>query len=143
MLIWTRSGWPWSCKRSWMTARAWSRWPPRHAPWPSPTPPAASLMRCWRPRDDLSVHRAGNYPPYRRTIAGSRRCLMSDWAGRRLHFIGIGGAGMSGLALVCARLGATVTGSDRADSSYMERLRAAGLDPVVGHDAANLPAGAE
>ncbi len=68
---------------------------------------------------------------------------MSDWASRRLHFVGIGGAGMSGLALVCAELGATVTGSDRADSSYMERLRAAGLDPAVGHDAANLPAGAE
>jgi UDP-N-acetylmuramate--alanine ligase len=68
---------------------------------------------------------------------------MSDWSGRRLHFIGIGGAGMSGLALVCARLGATVTGSDRADSSYMERLRKAGLEPVVGHDAANLPGGAE
>lgn len=65
------------------------------------------------------------------------------WANRRLHFIGIGGAGMSGLALVCARLGAAVTGSDRADSSYMERLRAAGLEPVVGHDAANLPEGAE
>jgi UDP-N-acetylmuramate--alanine ligase len=69
--------------------------------------------------------------------------LRSDWASRRLHFIGIGGAGMSGLALVCARLGATVTGSDRADSSYMERLRDAGLGPVVGHDAANLPDGAE
>jgi UDP-N-acetylmuramate--alanine ligase len=68
---------------------------------------------------------------------------MSSWSGRRLHFIGIGGAGMSGLALVCARLGATVTGSDRSDSSYMERLRAAGLDPAIGHDAANLPAGAE
>ncbi|HEU4463072.1 MAG TPA: Mur ligase domain-containing protein [Solirubrobacterales bacterium] len=68
---------------------------------------------------------------------------MSDWGGRRLHFIGIGGAGMSGLALVCARLGAKVTGSDRADSSYMERLRAAGLEPSVGHDAANLPEGAE
>ena len=66
-----------------------------------------------------------------------------DWAGRRLHFIGVGGAGMSGLALVCARLGATVTGSDRADSSYLERLRDAGLAPVVGHDAANLPEGAE
>jgi UDP-N-acetylmuramate--alanine ligase len=66
-----------------------------------------------------------------------------DWAARRLHFIGIGGAGMSGLALVCAELGATVTGSDRADSSYMERLRAAGLKPAVGHDAANLPGGAE
>lgn len=68
---------------------------------------------------------------------------MSEWSGRRLHFIGIGGAGMSGLALVCARLGATVSGSDRADSSYMERLRAAGLEPAIGHDAANLPAGAE
>jgi UDP-N-acetylmuramate--alanine ligase len=66
-----------------------------------------------------------------------------DWPSRRLHFIGVGGAGMSGLALVCARLGATVTGSDRSDSSYMERLRAAGLDPAVGHDAANLPEGAE
>ncbi len=68
---------------------------------------------------------------------------MSDWASRRLHFVGIGGAGMSGLALVCHALGATVSGSDRSDSSYMERLRAAGLDPVVGHDAANLPADAE
>jgi UDP-N-acetylmuramate--alanine ligase len=68
---------------------------------------------------------------------------MSDWSGRRLHFIGIGGAGMSGLALVCARLGATVSGSDRADSSYMERLRRAGLEPAIGHDAANLPEGAE
>jgi UDP-N-acetylmuramate--alanine ligase len=66
-----------------------------------------------------------------------------DWPSRRLHFIGIGGAGMSGLALVCTRLGATVTGSDRADSSYMERLRAAGIEPAVGHDAANVPAGAE
>src|SRR6185436_14242987 len=68
---------------------------------------------------------------------------MSDWGKRRLHFVGIGGAGMSGLALVCAELGASVTGSDRADSSYMERLRAAGLEPAVGHDAANLPEGAE
>jgi UDP-N-acetylmuramate--alanine ligase len=68
---------------------------------------------------------------------------MSGWAGRRLHFIGIGGAGMSGLALVCNELGAQVSGSDRGNSSYMERLRTAGLDPVVGHDAANLPEDAE
>jgi UDP-N-acetylmuramate--alanine ligase len=61
--------------------------------------------------------------------------------GRRLHFVGIGGAGMSGLALVCHERGAAVTGSDRADSSYMERLRGAGLEPTVGHDAANLPDG--
>jgi UDP-N-acetylmuramate--alanine ligase len=71
------------------------------------------------------------------------RMTMSDWSGRRLHFIGIGGAGMSGLAVVCAELGATVTGSDRSESSYMERLRGAGLDPAIGHDAANLPAGAD
>jgi UDP-N-acetylmuramate--alanine ligase len=69
--------------------------------------------------------------------------MKCDWSERRLHFIGIGGAGMSGLALVCARLGATVTGSDRSDSSYMGRLREAGLEPIVGHDAANLPEGAE
>jgi len=68
---------------------------------------------------------------------------MRDWASRRLHFVGIGGAGMSGLALVCAELGASVTGSDRSDSSYMERLRSAGLDPIVGHDAVNVPEGAE
>jgi UDP-N-acetylmuramate--alanine ligase len=68
---------------------------------------------------------------------------MSGWGDRRLHFVGIGGAGMSGLALVCTELGAAVSGSDRADSTYMERLRAAGLAPVVGHDAANLPGDAE
>jgi UDP-N-acetylmuramate--alanine ligase len=63
--------------------------------------------------------------------------------GRSLHFVGIGGAGMSGLALVSKALGARVTGSDRADSPYCERLRAAGLDPAIGHDAANYPPGAE
>ncbi|HEY7151279.1 MAG TPA: cyanophycin synthetase [Solirubrobacterales bacterium] len=66
-----------------------------------------------------------------------------DWADRKLHFIAIGGAGMSGLALVCARLGASVTGSDRADSSYMERLRAARLEPRLGHDADAVPPDAE
>jgi UDP-N-acetylmuramate--alanine ligase len=62
-----------------------------------------------------------------------------DLTGRRLHFIGIGGAGMSGLALVCDRLGATVTGADRADSSYMERLRAAGIEVSIGHERSHLP----
>jgi UDP-N-acetylmuramate--alanine ligase len=68
---------------------------------------------------------------------------MSDWNVRSLHFIGIGGAGMSGLALVCDRLGARVSGSDRAESSYLARLRAAGLEPRVGHDAAAVPADSE
>jgi UDP-N-acetylmuramate--alanine ligase len=69
--------------------------------------------------------------------------VMGRWVERRLHFVGIGGAGMSGLALVCRRLGARVSGSDRAESSYMERLRDAGISPVVGHDAGNVPEGAE
>lgn len=68
---------------------------------------------------------------------------MAAWNDRTLHFIGIGGAGMSGLALVCHQLGAAVTGSDRADSSYMERLRRHGLEPATGHDADNLPPAAE
>ena len=67
----------------------------------------------------------------------------APFAGRALHFIGIGGAGMSGLSLVAAQLGASVTGSDQAESAYCERLRAAGIEPLIGHDAANLPDGAE
>src|SRR4051812_42466525 len=57
--------------------------------------------------------------------------------------MGIGGAGMSGLALVARALGATVTGSDRAESSYSERLREAGIAPVIGHRAGGVPDGAE
>lgn len=67
----------------------------------------------------------------------------SDWSSRRLHFVGIGGAGMSGLALIAKELGAQVTGSDRAESSYTERLREHGIDPAIGHDAANVPEGAQ
>jgi UDP-N-acetylmuramate--alanine ligase len=63
--------------------------------------------------------------------------------GRKLHFIAIGGAGMSGLALVARQLGAEVSGSDRAESSYMERLRDAGIDPRLGHDADLVPADAD
>jgi UDP-N-acetylmuramate--alanine ligase len=73
---------------------------------------------------------------------------MSDdrtpWAGRRLHFVGMGGAGMSGLALVAHSLGAVVSGSDRSgDSPYVRPLLEAGIVPAVGHDGAHVPAGAE
>jgi UDP-N-acetylmuramate--alanine ligase len=66
-----------------------------------------------------------------------------DWSARKLHFVGIGGAGMSGLALIARELGANVTGSDRAGSSYSGLLRAAGIEPVLGHRAENVPPGAE
>ena len=50
---------------------------------------------------------------------------------------------MSALALVAHALGAEVTGSDRSESSYLPKLRRAGIDPVVGHRAGGAPPGAE
>jgi UDP-N-acetylmuramate--alanine ligase len=69
--------------------------------------------------------------------------MSGRWTGRRLHFVGIGGAGMSGLALVARALGADVSGSDRAESAYCERLREQGIEPVIGHDPDLVPDGAE
>ena len=66
-----------------------------------------------------------------------------DWSSRRLHFVGIGGAGMSGLALVARALGAQVSGSDRGESGYTAHLREHGIEPVIGHAGANVPDGAE
>jgi UDP-N-acetylmuramate--alanine ligase len=67
--------------------------------------------------------------------------MADPWSGRRLHFVGIGGAGMSGLALLARALGATVTGSDQAESPYLAELRAAEIEPALGHDAAHVPPG--
>lgn len=55
-----------------------------------------------------------------------------------VHFIGIGGAGMSGIAAVLAELGVEVRGSDLKASRYTRHLSACGVPVVVGHDAANL-----
>jgi UDP-N-acetylmuramate--alanine ligase len=65
-----------------------------------------------------------------------------SWEGRRLHFVGVGGAGMSAYARAAHALGAQVSGSDGASSPYLQRLREDGvLDAHVGHDAANVPVG--
>ena len=56
------------------------------------------------------------------------------------HFIGIGGAGMSGIALVLHERGCRVTGSDLKNSHYVRELEAAGIDVTVGHDAATIDA---
>jgi len=63
--------------------------------------------------------------------------------GRRFWFVGIGGAGMSALALVAHAWGAKVGGSDRERSSYVERLEAAGVPVTIGHQAGNVPDDAE
>jgi UDP-N-acetylmuramate--alanine ligase len=57
---------------------------------------------------------------------------------RRLHFVGIGGAGMSGIAELMANLGYEVQGSDRRASVVTDRLRELGVDIFVGHEAAHV-----
>ncbi|MDQ1423760.1 MAG: UDP-N-acetylmuramate--alanine ligase [Acidimicrobiaceae bacterium] len=54
----------------------------------------------------------------------------------RYHVVGIGGPGMSALALVLAEMGHRVSGSDVKESPVLDRLRAAGVDVHVGHDRA-------
>ncbi|MEE9434832.1 MAG: UDP-N-acetylmuramate--L-alanine ligase [Sphingorhabdus sp.] len=55
-----------------------------------------------------------------------------------IHFVGIGGIGMSGIAEVMHNLGYTVQGSDLSDSPVVERLRAKGITIMIGHSADNL-----
>ncbi|HEX3332919.1 MAG TPA: UDP-N-acetylmuramate--L-alanine ligase [Acidimicrobiales bacterium] len=56
----------------------------------------------------------------------------------RIHVVGIGGAGMSAIALVLRAMGHAVTGSDLKDSPVVQRLRAQGITVAVGHRAENV-----
>jgi UDP-N-acetylmuramate--alanine ligase len=57
---------------------------------------------------------------------------------RHIHFIGIGGSGMSGIAEVLSNLGYTISGSDLNDSATLRRLAALGIQTFVGHGADNV-----
>ena len=57
---------------------------------------------------------------------------------QRIHIVGIGGAGMSAIALVLRDMGHQVTGSDLKDSPVAERLRSHGITVAVGHAAGNV-----
>ena len=57
---------------------------------------------------------------------------------KRIHFIGMGGAGMSGIAEVLHNLGYVISGSDLANSPTLQRLAGLGIKTFVGHDAANM-----
>nr|MCU0805965.1 Mur ligase domain-containing protein [Burkholderiales bacterium] len=57
---------------------------------------------------------------------------------KRIHFVGIGGSGMSGIAEVLANLGYSVSGSDLAANAATERLAALGARIALGHDAAHV-----
>ena len=60
----------------------------------------------------------------------------------RYHFIAIGGIGMSGLAKYLLEDGHTVSGSDIAESKYIDKLRELGATVFIGHSAENVPADA-
>jgi len=61
---------------------------------------------------------------------------------KHIHFVGVGGSGMSGIAEILHNLGYTVSGSDQADSATTRRLAGLGIGIAIGHDAAHI-AGAE
>jgi UDP-N-acetylmuramate--alanine ligase len=58
---------------------------------------------------------------------------------RQIHFVGIGGSGMSGIAEVLLNLGFVVSGSDAADSPVTQRLARLGARVAIGHDAGHVP----
>lgn len=61
---------------------------------------------------------------------------------KHIHFVGVGGAGMSGIAEILHNLGYTVSGSDQVDSATTRRLASLGIRVRIGHDAGHI-AGAE
>ena len=99
-----------------------SRHMPHRSP-PKPPPPA-----------DLQYLRPSEFPA---------ADTMSEHtaAVRNYHFVGIGGCGMSGLALVLAQRGHNITGSDMNTSPAVETLGSHGIDVAIGHSVDNLPQG--
>ena len=63
---------------------------------------------------------------------------LRDLIGKRVHFIGIGGSGMSGLARIAISHGIKVSGSDASDSTVLNALRAIGAEVFVGHNSENI-----
>ena len=63
---------------------------------------------------------------------------LKDLVGKRVHFVGVGGTGMSGLARIMASEGVRVTGSDLKESSALTALRAVGVEAVEGHERKNV-----
>ena len=57
---------------------------------------------------------------------------------KNIHFIGLGGSGMSGIAEVLHNLGYVISGSDLSDSGTLQRLSSMGIKTFVGHAAQNL-----
>lgn len=68
----------------------------------------------------------------------STEILLDKFVEPKVHFIGIGGAGMSGIARIMLAKGFTVSGSDKNDSPVIKSLRALGAEIYIGHSAENI-----
>jgi UDP-N-acetylmuramate--alanine ligase len=90
-----------------------------------PTPESATL-----PRRGTGPRTPG--------LEGGTRTAGLEGAPRAVHLVGVGGAGMSGLARLLLAGGHRVTGSDRSESATLEALRALGAEVWAGHDGARL-----
>ena len=91
--------------------------------------------------------RAAGARPHAAAAVGRRDatkgwCRRMKHAVKHIHFVGVGGAGMSGIAEILHNLGYTVSGSDQTDSATSRRLARLGIRVFIGHDAAHI-AGAE
>ncbi|MDE0214608.1 MAG: Mur ligase domain-containing protein, partial [Deltaproteobacteria bacterium] len=72
-------------------------------------------------------------------MSPARRDIRPFERRHRVHFVGIGGIGMSGIAEVLLNLGYEISGSDLQESDATRRLAALGAAVHIGHDAAHLP----
>ena len=63
---------------------------------------------------------------------------LTEFIASRIHFIGLGGAGMSGIARIALAKGASVSGSDAKDSTVLSALKTLGAQVFVGHQASNI-----
>jgi UDP-N-acetylmuramate--alanine ligase len=83
-------------------------------------------------------------PGERRTVAPARRIRRPlPLTGMRIHFVGIGGSGMSGLARLCKQRGSVVTGTDQSDGPTIEMLSAAGIHVTLEQTAEAIPGDCE
>jgi hypothetical protein len=99
---------------------------------------ATALRKAGRPRMQWPKTSATDEMVQR--LRGARESMKH--AIKHIHFVGVGGSGMSGIAEVLRNLGYTISGSDLSDSATLRRLQGLGIQTCVGHAAANI-AGAD
>ena len=83
------------------------------------------------------------YRPWPRAAAKQPLAAPPRLPWRKVHFLGVGGVGVSGLAQILLDAGVAVFGSDAQDSAFARRLREQGAQICIGHRAENLPEDAE